>query len=45
MVIGKYGLGITSLAKHWEKENLVKSNWDGEDLNRVRLLERVYRYS
>jgi hypothetical protein len=44
MVIGKCGSGITFLAKHWEKESLGKSNWDGEDLNRVRLLEKVYRY-
>jgi hypothetical protein len=43
-VIGKYGLGIIFSDKRWERASLVKSSWDGEDLNPVRLLERGYKY-
>jgi hypothetical protein len=44
MVIVKYDLGIISLGRPWERENLAKLNSDGDGRNRDRSLVMVYRY-
>ena len=44
MLIVKLGSGIIFWDKHWERENLERSSWDGEDLNLAKLLEMECRH-